>query len=220
MVASGGTVILVWALTRELDPDRPVAAGIAGALSGAAVVVTGETSLIALTGLLVATRILTRSTGAWPSLTDLAVVGVAVGIFARTPVAWAAGMALAVAVALDTAMVHPAPAHHMWLGLATGVAVTVTAVVSDALNTGWVAPGPASLAIVLVGLVLGWTAPVGRIHAVGDHRNLPLDESRVVAARRLTVAALAVATLTGGTSAWPGWAAVAGVAALAPWRQR
>lgn len=215
MVQTAGTVFLAWALTRELDPDQPVTAVVAAVGAGTAVVITGQTSLIALASLTVATRILTRSTGSWPLMSDLAVVGVLAGVLARTPLAWAAGMALAAAIAVDTTMTRPAPARHIWLALATGVAVTVTAVVSDALTTGWQAPGTATIIIASAAAVLGVVAPLGPITSVGDHRNLPLEHSRVLASRRLAVGALVMGTLTGGGQAseasWPGWAALVAV---------
>ncbi len=206
---SGGTVILTWALTRELDPDRPATSVVAAVAAGVVAVWTGDASLIALGGLVAAARILTRSTGSWPLLTDIVVIGAGVGIFARSPLTWASGLAVAAAVALDTAMIHPAPRYHVWLAGAIGVAVTLSAVISDALPRDWSPPSIATIVIAILGTLAGLLTPVLPLNSFSDFRNTRLDPSRLRVARRLVVATLALGVVAGGAAtgatSWPAW---------------
>lgn len=93
---------LVWALTREVDPDHDWTA-LVGALLASVWVLSGGSvvSGLAVAGLLTAARIMTSTTGRRPLRTDLAwvtVFGVAIGF---TVEGWAAGFGIAVALYLD-----------------------------------------------------------------------------------------------------------------------
>lgn len=213
LIESGMTVFLVWALARELDPDHPWTGIVGGALGGAVSIWTGETSLAALAGLLVAARIIARTVGLRPLLTDIVAVGVFAGIFARTPLAWATGLAVAIAVALDTNLPEPSPQRHTWLAAAIGVAVTLSAVLSSALAVAWRLPGPASLVIGGVGLLAAVTAPVRGLDSVTDARKTPLRPERVHMAGLIAAGALTLGMMVGGGGlaevTWPGWIAVA-----------
>lgn len=213
---SGGTVFLTWALTRELDPDPPATSVVAAIAAGVVTVWTGDASLIALGGLLMTARMLTRSTGSWPLLTDIVIIGAGVGIFARSPVTWASGLAVAAAVALDTAMAHPAPRYHVWLAAAIGVAVTLSAVISHALPRAWSPPDIPTLIIASLGALAGLLTPVLPLSSFSDFRNTRLDPNRLRAARRLVVASLALGIVAGGAAtgatSWPAWLALVIVA--------
>lgn len=210
---SAVTVFLVWAVVRELDPDHQPSALIAATGAGAVSILTGETSLAALAGLLFAARITARSVGLRPLLTDIVVVGVFAGIFARTPLTWATGLAVATAVALDTNLPEPAPQRQIWLAAAIGVAVTLSAVLSSALAVAWQLPGPASLVIGGVGLVAAATAPVKELRSVTDARKTPMQPERIHVAGLIAAGALTLGLLVGGNTlaevTWPGWTAVA-----------
>jgi hypothetical protein len=209
---SGGTVLLTWALTRELDPDRPATSVVAAVAAGVVTIWTGDASLIALGGLVAMARILTRSTGSWPLLTDLVIIGAGVGIFARSPLTWATGLAVAAAVALDATMAHPAPRYHVWLAAAIGVAVTLSVVISHALPRFWSPPDTPTVIIAILGTLAGLLTPVLPLSSFSDFRNTRLDPSRLRAARRLAVASLALGVIAGGAAggatSWPAWLAL------------
>lgn len=213
MIQSAMTVFLVWALVRELAPDHPAPALWIAALAGGLSILTGATAPAALAGLMVASRIVVRTTGASPLLTDIVAVGVFVGVFARTPMAWAAGLAVAAAIAVDTNLPVPAPGRHVWLAGAAAVAVTVTAVFSDALGTGWLAPGLATLLLAAAALTATFLVPV-EWPRTPDDTGKQLFVERVRAARNLVAFALLLATAVGGAAhaetTWPAWLALLG----------
>lgn len=211
MFRAAAAVALTWMLVRELDPDGPWIALWGAAAAGAAVVATGEADVAALASLMLASRILVRSTGLVPLLTDIVAVGLIAGVFARTPLAWAAGLAVASAVALDTNHEQPSPVRHTWLALAIGVAVTISAVFSGALDLNWTTPGWATGIGAAAAIALALSSPF-----TPDARNDiggPFDPGRVRTTRILVVGAVALGTLAGGgmhdAAAWPAWIALA-----------
>ncbi|CAN5840493.1 hypothetical protein BH23ACT5_BH23ACT5_12850 [soil metagenome] len=209
---TAATVFLAWALARELAPDHPAAAVLAGVLAGAATIWTGDTSVAALAALMIAARILVRSTGLRPLLTDVVAVGVFAGVFARTPLAWAAGLAVATAIALDSRLPEPAPDMHVGLAAAIGVAVTVTVVLSEALPRTWQMPDLATLILAPAGVFALATAPRLPLRSLSGFGHRPLDTSRLTVGRWIVLGALLLGTVVGGdTSAhqtWPAWAVV------------
>lgn len=206
------TIFLTWALARELDPDRPLTAAIAALAGGAAVAITGETSLAGLAGLLIGSRILVRTTGMLPLLTDLVAVGVFVGIFARDPVTWATGLMVAAAVAGDTLLPEPAPARNAWLAVAIGVSVTLTVVLSEALPRSWEIPDAVSLIYAAGGIVAGTAARALPLTSTADRGSALLLAVRLRIVRWMVVAVATLATVVGGgeyaRKLWPVWLAL------------
>jgi len=215
------TVFLTWALVSELDPDHPLSALLGGVVAGAVAITTGTVSAIALAVLMLSARLVTRSTGLRPLITDIAVVGAVVGALSRTPLVWAAGLAFAFAVALDTGLPEPAPQRNLWLAGAIGLAVTLTAVLSDALQVSWRMPGATTAALVAVALALVVTAPNDDLRSVTDFRPVPLHPERLRAARLLTAGALVLGTLVGGaalaSASWAGWVGLIAAGGGARW---
>ncbi len=213
------TVFLAWALARELAPDHPTAAVLAGVMAGAATTWTGQTNVAALAAFMLAGRISTRTTGLTPLLTDVLAVGVFAGVFARTPLSWAAGLAIAAAVAFDSWLPDPAPQTHVWLAAAIGVAVTITTVLSDALPRAWVMPDTATLILAAVGLLALAAAPRLTLRSVTDDGARPLDSTRLGASRRIVLVAMVLGTALGGGvfahQTWPVWLTAVAVGATA-----
>ena len=220
MAQTGLTVFLVWGLLRELAPDHPGLALWGAAGGGVTVIMTGATSAAGLAGLMLAARIVARSTGAGPLLTDIVAVGVFVTVFARSPLAWASGLAVAAAVALDTSLPRPSPRRHLWPAAIVAAAVTATAGLSGALR--WEAPDPMTLVLMATALAAAVILrPSGPI--TPDDRGEPWSSARLAAARRVTVGALVLAAFAGGAGAtrstWPAWLAAL-LAGLSSWRSR
>lgn len=211
MALVAGTVAVVWMLVRETGPEKPNLALLGAAAAGGTALSTGSTDLAALVSLMLAARLMTRSTGLVALLTDVVAIGVFAGIFARTPLAWAAGLAVASAVALDTNHAQPAPARHTWLALAVGVAVTISAVFSGALDVRWGLPGWWTVGLALVAAAALATAPSSS--PVRNDVGEPFDPGRLRATRLLVLLAVALGTVAGGAvyeeTTWPAWIAVA-----------
>lgn len=208
------TVLLVWAISRELDPDHPASALVVAAIAGGVTLATGATSGSALALAMVTARIVSRSTGLSPLATDLLAIGALAGIVARTPLMWALGMGLAAGVALDTALPHPAPRRSLWLAPAIAVAVTLASFLSDAFSPSWEAPSLPTLILVATGVAAAGSAKY--LVRSTDDRSASLDPTRMRAAMWLVVGAAALGTLTGGgtsqEASWPLWAALIGSA--------
>ncbi|MFP3914202.1 MAG: hypothetical protein ACLFWM_04955, partial [Actinomycetota bacterium] len=221
MLQGAATVAVTWMLVRELSPDGAGTALVTAAAAGAVAVLVGEADVAALASLMLASRILVRSTGLVPLLTDVVAVGVFGGVFARTPLAWAAGLAVAAAIALDTDQPDPAPARHVWLALAVGVAVTITAVFSHALELLWRPPGLVTVVLALAGMALLLIAP--RAPSSPDDAGGPCHPGRVRAARLLAAGAALLGTLVGGglhgSQSWPMWLGLAGAGVAASLRR-
>ncbi len=221
MLDAALTVFLSWAMIRELDPDHPVSALVGAGVAAAVSIVAGSTSAVALAALMLTARIVVRSTGLRPLVSDIAVVGVFVGALARTPLVWAMGLALALAVAVDTGLPEPAPQRNVWLAGAIGLAVTLTAVISDALRVSWSLPGTTTVGLAVAGLALMVLAPADRVRSVCDHRPTALHPERLRTARLIAAGALTVGTVVGGAAhaamSWPGWVGIIAAGVGARW---
>lgn len=214
------TVFLTWALTRELDPDRPSAALVAAAIGGSIVIVTGDTAVAALGLAMVATRIVVRTTGLPPKLSDVVVVGVVAIVAVSSPFTWAAATAVAVAIGIDVYLSDPAPSNHVWMAVAIGVGIAAVAVVRDVFPDPWSPPPPPTwVAGAVVGLIL-LLAPTAPSSTLCDFTRAPIDPERLRWGRGLAVGVLIAAILGSGTPAGASVFVVmvaAGVAALSSW---
>lgn len=120
-------VFLSWAIGRELDPDHPNSAIVAAAV-GALILLGGSAAAGALIGVLLALRIVIRTTGQHPSSLDLVVVPALSAVFALAPRGWIGGVVMASALVWDTLLPQPGP-RRAW-------ASALVALVAAALVTG------------------------------------------------------------------------------------
>lgn len=124
---------LIWALTREIDPDHDWTALAAAALTAVWALTGGSVaSGFALAGLAVATRIVTSTTGRRPLPLDLAVVtvyGIAIGF---TVEGWTAGFGIALAIYLDDRFSDQSRLMAVGSAAATAVGTTVVATLANA----------------------------------------------------------------------------------------
>lgn len=96
---------LAWALVRELDPDHESTALIAGFATGLWILggfqVVGALTLL---GLMLAARVVVRTTGRKPLVTDLVMLGLFAAAISFTVTGWVTGFGLAVAIYIDDRM--------------------------------------------------------------------------------------------------------------------
>lgn len=215
-IGASFSVFLAWAIARELDPDRPVAASAAAVLA-LPILLTGEPRLGAVVAVLFAVRILAGTTGRAPTALDLLWLPGVAAYGAISPGGVVAGLALAGALALGAA----APGHRRAPALAAAI-VAAGAVVGVALARATIGPDPelptaaqwgvmGLAAFAATAALLRVAIPTSRCDLSGE----PLSRVRVRNARLLAVAvgALTLAWLGGaGIPALAGlWAAVLGV---------
>jgi hypothetical protein len=212
-------LFLAWALARELDPDRELAAfGAAGVmlpvLAAAGLDWTPLPDLAALFLLLLALRTLNRTTGLGALPADgLGVLGLGLWLaLSGQPLFLAAGVA---ALLLDGLL--PPRSLRRVLGAAAAGAVAAGIVVAAAPALPAPAPEPLPLlaALVLAALFTPSILGAGRLASVGDEPGEPLSPVRVRAAQVLALAtALAASAWTGAdglAALLPLWAAMAAV---------
>lgn len=177
---TGGTVFLTWALGREVDPDHPLSAFLAGALVVAAVVAYHLPFVVLALWMLLALRVVNHTTGLPPTLPD----SIALLLLTGYAVTWS----VVAAVICASAFVLNA-----WLGdrtgrnLALAAAGLATAVLPWSDMT-WMPALDALVAAVAVSVVFG--AVILRYRVVssrGDLTGTTLDPRRVRAAQGLAL---------------------------------
>lgn len=236
------TVLLTWALGRELAPDRHGAAFVAMALGFAVFLWEPRVSLLLAATALVLSRVVNRTTGLPATPFDtLAALGL---------VAWALtegagpgpGLAAALAFGLDAAL-PPAPGradavagsgpeaerttvrHGLAaagaLALAAWAALGAAAPFVAAPEPGWAVPSTVGLLVAAVVLVAAARVVLGTrdVRSRGDDTDLPLSAARVRGGI-VVVAAVGLGALLQGDAGIHAagliWAALAGVALWRP----
>ncbi len=198
----------VWALAREFDPDEPRTAIIAGALTGAFVIglawmgrlgsPRALEGMVATGALMVAARVLVRSTGEktrWTDAITLGLGGLVAALIASSSV-WFLGLLLGAALLWDAYRDDDTP--RGLVGAALGALGAVLGAWlgrerSVGLEPLWV--DTAAWVIVALGLVLGASGARKPCRSPCDNGS-PLDQMRVLAARiAVLVGTLAVAVL-------------------------
>lgn len=201
-VNAGATVFLGWAAARELDPDHQAPA-LWAAAAAAALLASGPAPAGAMVAILFALRVASRSTGVAPTGPDLVFLPLLAGAVAATPRGWIGGLAVAAAIAWDTALPQPAPARHRLAALAAATASVAVAAVAGTLGVRFVRPHAAQwavLAAALAGLLLARSyEPAAR----QDRGDSTVPAPRLAATRRLAGAAGLGAVLLFGGAAVP-----------------
>ncbi|MDX1690344.1 MAG: hypothetical protein R3290_04905 [Acidimicrobiia bacterium] len=206
-VLTGGAGFVAWAVGRELDPDRPATAGVA-AVVAIALAFVGDPGLALSGAAILATRILVRTTGVFPTVVDLVVVaGFAAYVATRS-----AGLPVAVVTGLALLADGRLPGPSTNRVTVAGDLIVVAAIVA-ALIAGTAVPDPAGVAgwewllvgVAVVGAVVVVRPPL--VSATADWSDERLDGHRLRAGR---VAALA---MVAGAAVWGG---AVGLAAVAP----
>ncbi len=208
----GLAVFLAWALGRELDPDRDSAAFLGAGLTIAGVVAFGSPSIAPLLALLLAVRVVNRTTGLPASLGDRAgLLALSVWLGARGEPIYL--MATAAALMLDGRLTSPRDRLNLSLGVAA-LAAAVGLVVS-----GYGRPlEPHPFAILSAGAIAVLFIPaihdVRRLSTRCDDTDEPLTTPRVRAGQLIALGAGVLATVwhgpTGLIALLPLWAAIVG----------
>ena len=103
-VQAGGATFLIWAITRELDPDREASALIAAGLVGLWALSGFQVDLLPLVGLLLTARLIVETTGRRPLQTDLIAMVIVATAISFTALGWVGGFGLAAALYADNRM--------------------------------------------------------------------------------------------------------------------
>ncbi len=207
-LAAGAGTFLAWALGRELDPDAPVTAFVAGLATIATTLWLGSPNLLMMAGILFIGRVLLRPTGHPPRLLDLAGL-LGLGVFLGTrPGGWGIALVLAFALARDRQL----PGEHARFARLVAALIAggaTAAAVSTGLDV-WSPPTQGAWALLVVGFVAAMsTRSRPSLSSLADTTREPLDPRRLASARRVVLvgllAAAAVAGQPGIVGVAPAW---------------
>ncbi len=202
---AGLVIFLAWALCRELDPDRAMAAFVAAGLAMVGLFLWELPRLGVIFWLLLTMRVVNRTTGLPATVLDALIV-LGVGSWLSTPGNLGYVAITALVFLLDGALAPRSRRSFVFAGL--GLVITGLIVVLG--NPAW--GGGPSLTGALIGVGLSALfAPVmyatRHVESVGDNTGERLNSTRVQVAQGL---ALLVGVETGF------WGGTAGLVALAP----
>jgi hypothetical protein len=211
---AGFSVLLSWALARELDPDNTMSAAVAG-FAGFAIFATGPTNLGAVTALLFAVRLVAGTPGAQPTVFDLLWLPALAAYTSRATGGFVTGLALAAALAWTAE--NPSRGRQFVSAIVAGVFAVALAALRETLQPHPIIPTPTQWTVLgAAPISLAWLR-IREPASVGDLSGEPLSQTRLVQARFLAVATggLVVAWLGGAAApALVGlWAALVGIAA-------
>jgi hypothetical protein len=205
---------LIWALMREIDPDHPWAAILAGTLSAGWVLVGGEVlSGWAVAGLMMSTRIVTSTTGRRPLGSDLAIVAVFGIAIAFTVEGWLAGFSIALAFYIDDRFRR----ENRMAAIAAATLTAIGATIVATLNSAFPEQFPDVIQYLAVtagilGLVLLIREPATPISQVDARHAAFIEQDRLHVSRTLAGVVVFLMTLFAGPE---GLAAVVLIIAIA-----
>ncbi len=181
---TGLTLFLLWAISRELDPDEKWSAFASVAFGIPLVIYFGIGSILPLLWLLLVLRMVVHSTGMPAGIMDSSVIFVLGSILAYN-VSWIYALLTSVAFLSDSRLVDPAR-YHLQLGLVMFLLSVIVflyrreTVFELSLN---------SLLITLIGLLLFLPLLISpsKVSSVGDNTGDTLHPARIKVTRAITV---------------------------------
>jgi hypothetical protein len=194
---------LLWAITREIDPDNDWTALVAGAGAGAWVL-SGQdwAPALALAGLLMAARLVVNTTGRRPLTSDLIGLAALATAISHTSMGWVAGVGVALAIYIDDRMSEGQSNVAVVTAVVAAVGSSVVATLTEALPNRTPVIDPVVVAtlgaLALIAILRPPPVPI----SVGDSRKkAPLSLERLHAGRSLTGALTFVAAALSGANA-------------------
>ena len=209
----GLTVFIAWALCREIDPDRDYSAFVAAGVALVGTLLWGVPELAVLFWILLAVRMVNRTTGLPATAIDsIAVLTLATWLAFR--VWWPVGALTAVAFLLDGWLDRACLRHRMFgfLILAGTLGASIWG------GAPWSFSGPTLASGTIVLLMCFVFVPVffaaGDLRSLGDETKERLSSARVRAAQLLVltagISAVCWIGAAGLVALWPIWSAVIG----------
>lgn len=225
---AGVATIGVWALARELDPDVSNAAAASSLLSIPVWMLLGVPDLLATFAMVIAGRVLIRSSGHPPRALDALMV-VGLGVFAgRTGPGWILGLTLAFAMSRDRTLDGEKSRFARVGALLIAAGTTGMAVRSGDLTQGLTTLIPVSSSSLItivawslfgLGALAAISTPPYHPVSVGDISKHPLSPRRLQSARRITLVGAILTVLVtreaGILATAPLWVAWIGIAIMA-----
>jgi hypothetical protein len=212
----GLTVFLAWALCREIDPDRDFSAFVAAGVALVGKLLWGLPHLAMIFWLLLAVRIVNRTTGLRSTAVDsLAVLALATWLSFR--VWWPVGGLTALAFIMDGWLGQPHVRHRILGFLMLAVTLGAASLAEPALRPRGPTWASGTIAVVLCLVFVPVVVAARDLTTLSDDTNERLATTRVRAAQLLVmtagVAAVCWIGAAGLIALWPIWSAVIGASA-------
>lgn len=194
---------IIWALVRELDPDRHWTALIAAALTGSWILLGYDvSSAFALGGLLLAGRLVLNPVGLRPLNTDLAAMAVAATVVAFTPTGWVVGSGIAIALYIDARFAAENARAPYFAAIAAALGASVMATVTDALPQNIPVVNPLIVSVLgLMALIIATRDPLPVLSTVDSSDEKLMDAGRLHATRVLVAVLVFIAAALAGQNA-------------------
>jgi hypothetical protein len=194
---------LIWALTRELDPDHDSTALVAGLTAGLWVLVGFDVDgALPAIGLVLAARIVVNTTGRRPLVSDLAALGVLAAAISFTATGWVAGFGLALAIYVDDRMAEEHTTAAALTALLAALGSSAVATLSQVFPQQM--PDINQLLVVIIGslaLMAVVREPEPPTSLVDSRRKTPISQGRLHAGRGLIGVLVFVAAFLAGPDA-------------------
>ena len=194
---------LVWALTRELDPDHDSTALVAALIAGLWVLVGFDVGgALPAIGLLLTARIVVNTTGRRPLVSDLAALGVLAAAISFTATGWVAGFGLAVAIYIDDRMAGDHTTAAALTALLAALGSSAVASLSQVFPRQM--PDINQLPVVIIGVLALMAVvrePEPPTSLVDSRRKTPISQDRLHAGRGLVGVLVFVAAFLAGPDA-------------------
>jgi len=218
-INAGLAVFLAWAMCRELDPDHPLSAFVAAGLATAGLlpavgrVCYPPPQLLVILWLLVAVRVVNRTTG--PPATVLDALGVlGLGAWLSYQGNWGYGALTVIALLLDGQLPDPQRRQRWFAGIGAVVVGVIAVLRGMPRGSGGSAVWPGLLAVGMCALFAPVFVAARSVESVGDQGGQRLIGVRVQAAQGIALLAGVQAAFWSGEAGlvamMPLWAAVVG----------
>ncbi len=212
-IGAGAAAFFAWALSRELDPDHDYSAFVGAALTIAAVVIVEDVpELLPLFWLLLASRVLNRTTGLPSTLLDTATLLILGAWLAFTEL-WLFAVLSALALLVDGMLPPRRRQPILMSGLSFSIALTALPFSSTPFQLHLDA---GLLALVFSALFVPVAYASRQPQSTCDYTGNPLDSERLLASQVILAVSGILIALLGGFTAMlailPLWAAQLGTA--------
>ncbi len=214
-IVAGASVFFAWALAREIDPDHEWSAFAAAGLAIGGLLAFDQPAFLPLLFLLIALRLISRTTGVAAKLADsLSILGAAV--LASFMSHWLYGALAALGFFADSRLPRPNRQHALYAGAAVLAAAAAAWRGPSVLpGAGWTPLGLAAAGILAL-IYLPHILRLRSMTAVCDRYGQPLYAARVRVSRGLALLSCALIAswqgLPGVEALMPMWAALLGTA--------
>lgn len=218
-LGAGVFTFLAWSIGREIDPDHNLTAYVAAVLAVLAIFNRGLPDLLATFSFIPLLRVVNRTTGLPPRLTDALALVVLAGLTTAVTGYWMIGIAISLAFLFDALLPQPNRPDSPGYALAAIFTTLGAALLFDPAPETVRIDTPLNAALIL--MALGYLIVVirdkDRLRSVGDWTGTPLNHQRVRAGQLLAVGTVVAVLLWGGMhgliALTPVWAALAGIIA-------